>query len=192
MINKNISCVRHVKRLSEWGGRISFFTFLAVFMSAQCFASSAVLADSEKDLETIAKVVGFVNDGPRGDVVLDVLYDPNDQTSVAHADEIVQLMSGGIVGSKVKLNSRKVSSVSDVTSKIVFITKGAGRFYDSALQSAVGGGLLTVSTDEECLGKGCVLVVHTYPSVDIIVSSEAADKVGVEFALAFSMMITKR
>lgn len=150
-----------------------------------------VFADSKKDFQTISKAVSFVKGGPKGDVVMDVLYDSSNPDSVAHADEIASIVSGGI-GKKVKLTANKVSDVASVTSKIVFVTRGTSSMYASALDKASANGGLTVSTDSDCLGSGCVLVVKTQPKVDILVSSAAASKAGIEFASAFRMMITEK
>jgi len=155
------------------------------------FAAPAAQADTVKDIETIAKAVGFMNGGPSGAVTMDIVFDAGNPDSVAHADEIASLTSGG-VGSKVKLTGNKVGSPGGATSKIIFVTRGADSLYGAALDKATANGGLTVSTDPSCLGSGCVLVVQTQPSVDILVSTAAASKTGTEFASAFSMMITKK
>ena len=164
---------------------------LALGMVYYSLFASTAYADTQRDFETIAKAIGFVSGGPSGAISMDVLYDPGNPDSVAHADEVIGLTSGG-VGSKVKLTGKKVSSVSGASSKVIFVTRGASGLYGAALSQAAANGGLTVSTDENCLGGGCVLVVKTQPSVDIIVNTAAAETTGTEFASAFSMMITKR
>lgn len=156
-----------------------------------CFSFAPAHADTAKDFETISKAIGFINGGPSGAITMDVLFDPSNPDSAAHADEVVALTAGGI-GSKVKLTGKKVSSVGAASSPVIFVTRGAGSMYGAALDKAAANGGLSVSTDEACLGAGCVLVVKTQPSVDILVSSAAAGKTGTEFASAFSMMITKK
>ena len=147
-------------------------------------------ADTTKDMQTIAKAIGFVNGGPTGDVTVDIVYDSGNADSVAHADEVAGLLNG--VGSKVKLTGKKVGAAGGASSKVIFITRGAGSQYGAALDKAVANGGITVSTDSACLGSGCVLVVKTEPSVDIQMSLAAAGKAGVEFASAFRMMITEK
>ncbi len=156
-----------------------------------CFFPALSHADTAKDFETISKAVGFINGGPSGDVSMDILYDAGNPDSVAHADEVAGLLGGGI-GSKVKLTGNKVSSASSASSKVIFVTRGASSMYSAALSQAAANGGLTVSTDEACLGSGCVLVVKTVPSVDILVSTSASSQTGTEFATAFSMMITEK
>ena len=160
-------------------------------MLAPLIVSSNAFADTSKDIEIIAKSIGFISGGPSGDIVMDILFDPNIPDSDAHAEEILSLTSNGI-GSRVRLTGKKIASPDDATSKIIFITRGISDMYVAALNKATEIGGLTVSTDETCLGEGCVLVVKTSPSVEIIVSSEAVAKTKTEFAATFNMMITKR
>ncbi|MCH2038359.1 MAG: hypothetical protein MK137_07200 [Rickettsiales bacterium] len=158
--------------------------FLFVFTSIS-------FADTKRDLETISKTISFIKNGPKGEVTMDVLFDPANPDSVAHADGVVELLSNG-VGSRVKLTGKKVSSVNDITSRIIFVTRGVNNMYQSIIDKAAQNNGVTISTDENCLGNGCVVVVKTLPSVDIFVSIDAAEKTGTEFATAFSMMITKK
>lgn len=160
-------------------------------LSTVCMFSFSAYADTKKDFETIATAVGFIDGGPKGAVQMDILYDASNADSTAHAEEVAGIVAGG-VGSKVKLTGNKITSVDAATSKVIFVTRGAGSLYGAALAKAGANGGLTVSTDMACLGGGCVLVVKTKPSVDIFVSSAAAGKTATEFASAFSMMITKK
>lgn len=154
------------------------------------FMYNAAYADSTKDIETIARSIGFVNGGPKGSVQMDILYDPNNPASIEHANEIERLSDG--IGGKVKLTGKKVNSIESAQSQVIFMTRGTEELYSAALNQAAQNKGLTVSTDEECLGSGCVLVVKTQPSVDILVSTKAAEQTRTEFSSVFSMMVTKK
>lgn len=158
-------------------------------VSALSFAPA--YADTAKDFETLSKAIGFVTGGPSGAVTMDILYDAGNADSVAHADEVAGLVAGG-VGKKVKLTGNKITSAGAASSKVIFVTRGASSMYGAALDKAAANGGLTISTDTACLGAGCVLVVQTEPSVDIMVSTAAAAKTSTEFASAFRMMITEK
>jgi len=148
-------------------------------------------ADTAKDIETIALAIGFMNGGPSGAVTMDILFDPSNPDSVAHADEVAGLTAGG-VGKKVKLTGNKVDSAGAISSRAIFVTRGASALYADALQKAASNGGITFSTDEACLGGGCVFTVKTQPDVDIFVSTAASAQTSTAFAAAFNMMITKR
>lgn len=164
---------------------------LVLFLSFLLSSSFQAYADTSKDFETIAKAIGFIDGGPTGPITLDILYDPSNATSSAHADEVMSILAPG-VGNKVILSGRKITSPIEASSRIIFVTKGTSSMHTAALNKAAALGGLTVSTDESCLGTGCVMVVKTQPSVDIIVHTGASSKTGTEFASAFSMMITKK
>lgn len=150
-------------------------------------------ADTKKDLELLSKALSFINGGPSGDVNVAVVYDPANAESAAHADEVVGILSGGVGSGKVKLTGSKVAASAPGSAPVYFVTKGMGAHYASLLSTAKGNGGITVSNDEACLnGGGCVIVVKSEPSVDILVSTAAAGETGTEFASAFSMMITKK
>lgn len=165
-------------------------TTVLVGMCCVCF--SPAKADTMKDFETIAKAVGFINGGPSGSVAMDILYDPGNPASAAHADEVMGVLGGGANGGKVTLTGNKITSPGSAGSKVIFVTRGASSMYGAALDKAAANGGLTVSTDDACLGSGCVMVVKTDPSVSIVVSTAASAKTKTEFASAFSMMITKK
>jgi len=166
---------------------------VAVINVVFCLCGAVAWADSKRDIETIAKVIGFINNGPVGHVEMAVVYDPNNPDSVAHANDVMSWAAGG-VGSKVTLFAKKVtmSSVKSTSAPVLFLTRGTSAVYDAALARAKENKGLTVSTDDKCLGLGCVLVVRTSPHVDILVSTAAVNQTGAKFASAFSMMITKR
>ena len=157
---------------------------------AVALMSPVVMADSQKDFATMSKAISFIKSGPSGDVVMDILFDPSNADSKAHADEVASIVAGGVGSGKVKLSGQKVSSVSNASSQVIFVTRGASGLYGAALDKAAANGGLTVSTDENC--SGCVMVVKTEPSVDIFVNTAAASKTGTQFASAFSMMIIQK
>lgn len=162
---------------------------IAILGAVLC--SNPVHADTLADFEIISKSIGFIKNHPKGSIFMDVLYDPNSRISREHAQEVEGLLSQG-VQSKIKILSRKVSSVDEIKSDVIFITRGASSFYKPALKEAVKKRIVTVSTDEACLGAGCVLVVKTKPDVDVFISVATAEKVGIEFSSVFSLMAIQK
>lgn len=154
--------------------------------------SQAGYADSRQDLETIGKAIGFIKNGPKGNITMDIVYDPSSSVSKEHADTISELLSSGISSSRVKLTGNKVSSIDRASSKVIFVTRDTGSMHESVLSKAVQSNAITVSTDESCLGNGCVMVVNTKPGVNIVVSMDAANKTQTVFYSAFRMVITEK
>lgn len=158
-----------------------------------CLSVSPARADTKKDLETLSKAISFMKGGPLGVVDMAIVYDSADPDSVAHAEEIFKL-SQQSVGTKVSLKGVKVPlyALDTQKSRVVFLTRGTQEIYEKALENAAKNQGITISTDEACLGTGCVLMVKTSPSIQIFVNTAAANAAGVEFASAFSMMITRK
>ncbi|HBH26032.1 MAG TPA: hypothetical protein DDX54_01315 [Rhodospirillaceae bacterium] len=153
-------------------------------------------AASGKDLEVLAKAVGFIQGGPTGSVPVAVLYDPGVAASSAEADAVSGLLAGGVGGGKVTLTDGgkvEIGALPATPGAVFFVTQGLGAHHGAILAKVTEVGGLTLSTDEACLLAGaCVFVVKTEPSVDILVSSKAAGATNTELASAFSMMITKK
>lgn len=163
----------------------------AVVAAALLAISSPLYASPKKDVGLVGKVVSFIQGGPKGAVDVAIVFDPANPDSAAHADEMAELMAGK--GGKVKLTGKKVpvSAISGASEKVIFVTRGMSAHY-GAVAAKGKGGVLTISNDASCLGGGCAVIVKSDPSVDILVSSAATSAAGIEFASAFSMMITKK
>jgi len=167
-------------------------------LSIICFAaffSSASLATNKKDIKTLTRAIGFMQGGPVGDVKMAIIYDPYNDLSVAHANEVIDAIRNSDNKNKVRLTGEGVSfsSMEKVDAKVIFITKGMDHNYAAILKRAKELSAITVSTVEDCLTNGgCVLVVKTEPDVDILVNTNLAKEMEIEFSIAFNMMITKR
>lgn len=147
-------------------------------------ASASYAAASEKDMQIIAKALGFIEGGPSGEVKVDVIFDPANAESVADADAVAGLLASGLVSGKITLKGAKTESSSGA--KVAYIAKGA----EGKASSLAG--VITVSANPDCAISGkCVLGVSTTPKVEIHVSSSAASAVGASFGSAFRMMITE-
>ena len=106
--------------------------------------SQAGYADSTRDLETIGKAIGFIKNGPKGNITMDIVYDPSSSVSTAHADTISDLLSDGVTSSRVKLTGNKISSIDGASSKVIFVTSDAGSMYESVLTKDAQSNAITV------------------------------------------------
>lgn len=170
---------------------LSFFMALCTLF----FITNSANADTKKDIVTLSKAISFIKGGPTGTVNFEIVHDAGNSASAAHANEVAGIASSPVGSGKVKLQGKKVSvgSVGSTGAKVVFVTRGLESKYSSILSKAASKGAITVSTDENCIVKGgCVLVVKTQPSVDIMASAAASAKTGTEFSSAFSMMISQK
>lgn len=156
----------------------------AAAMSAFLVATPSIAQVSKKDLQIIGKAVSFIQDGPSGDVMVDIIYDAGNPDSVADADAVAALLAKPLSSGGLKLTGRKVDSYSGA--QIVYVSKGV------EAKPLNKQGVITVSADPECaISGGCVLGVQSAPKVEIHVSSAASKVAGANFQSSFRMMITE-
>lgn len=170
------------KNLRIYNSRLSLL--FVVLLSL--VASPAVAEVSEKDILTLGKALSFVQNGPTGTVEIDIIYNEGNAKSLKEAREVEAILSSGVSSGKITLKGHKTER--STGARIAYITKGS----EGKAQSLMNNGVITVSEGKECvLSHLCVLGVTTTPKIDFYVSSEATEKSGVLFKVAFQMMVTE-
>lgn len=160
-----------------------------------CIALSATAqATTKKDLDILGRALGFVEGGPTGTVAAAIIHDPSNADSMAHADELMALLGGGLSVGKLTLQG----SLTDITAgaggstPLAFVTRGITSHESGYFSAAAGNGTIVVG-ELSCVEAGnCVISVTSSPSVKIYVSKTASGKASVAFADAFRMMITEK
>lgn len=164
-------------------GLVTALTFLCAHHKAY--------AVSQKDMQILGRALGFIENGPSGDVKLGVVHGD----SVTEADEIVSLIGNGLSSGKINIKAEKVSTgaAANANYNVLYFTEGTEPSQDSIFKAVNAKGIITVSTHDACLNTGsCVMVVKSVPKVDIRVSTAASQATGVSFGSAFRMMITEQ
>ena len=141
-------------------------------------------AASDKDVQMLAKALGFVEGGAGKDVA--ILFDAGNPASSAEADAVAGLLGGaGLTGTKVA-----ASGAAGAGAKVLFVTSGLNGSWGSIASAAASAKKITATFDDSCIKAGkCVLGIQSAPSVEIKVSKAAAEASGVTFGAAFKMMI---
>jgi len=167
---------------------------LAIFLLLPITSSYAQA--SNKDIATISKAISFMQNGPKGTLNVAIAYDPSDKESFNYASEVEEALASPVGSGRVKLLGKKVPVQSlnkNNDYKVIFVTKGLVSKYKKILEDAQNRGIITVSTDVECLDRGgCLLTVETNPNVEISMNTKVADRTGIRFESAFRMMIIKK
>ncbi len=159
------------------------FIMTATISVSFAFAGHAQV--SKKDVQVIAKALGFIENGPQGEINVDVIYDTNDPASIAEADAILDILSSGF-RSKIKLKGQKTPV--STGAEVAFITMGAEEKAPGLSQKKI----ITVSTNPDCaIQGGCVIGVSTYPKIEVHVNTSAMSSAGVSFDMVFRMMVTE-
>jgi len=152
-------------------------------------------AATQKDMQILGRALGFIENGPSGDVKIGIVTDSGNPASLAEANEIVSIIGGGLKSGKINLQAEKVNAAAAASSglPVLYFTEGTESAHASVFNAVSTKGAITVSTHDSCLNTSqCVMVVKSVPKVDIRVSSSAAGATGVSFGSAFRMMISEQ
>jgi hypothetical protein len=168
--------------------------FIAAVMILHCLAAPARADDiTPKDLQVIGRTLGFVEDATTGTLELGIVYVRNEPDSVRQAKTMQQMLGDGLSAGKLVLHPRLVAA--DELASLdhigaLFIVPAAAHVAAVAAAAAKRLHVPTLSTDVACAEAGqCVLAFRSDPSVEIVMSREAAAVAGVRFTPAFRMLV---
>ncbi|WP_207483754.1 YfiR/HmsC family protein [Arenibaculum pallidiluteum] len=149
-----------------------------------------------KDVQVIAKTVGFTTPPLTGQVKVAVVFDAAAAASQKDAEALKGILGAGLAAGAATLVPVMVP-VDQVEAgldgaAIAFVTTGLSAHYDKVFAAAKAKKVLSVSTDAACVQAGrCVMGVKSEPKVEILVNKAAAEASSVAFAPAFRMMISE-
>ncbi|BAI73455.1 hypothetical protein AZL_028170 [Azospirillum sp. B510] len=158
---------------------------------------SPALADmTAKDVQVIAKTLGFTVPPLTGAVKVAVVFDPASPASQKDADDLK-----GILGSGLAVGAATLSPVLVPIAQLdaglngtglVLVTSGLSAQQERVFAAAKAKKLISVSPDAACVRSGhCVMGIKSEPKVEIVINKSAADASSVSFAPAFRMMISE-
>ncbi len=155
------------------------------------FAPPVLAADST-DLSVGLKTLPLLTEKMSGAVVVAVVFDPAKPNSKAEAESIKAMIDSGMEPpGGIKLTATLVSSNEGhkmAGAKIVYIAQGSCS--DAVAATATAGGMLTISTDIDCVKAGkCIIGVVSKPNIEIYYSKAASDAAKIGFSQAFSMLV---
>lgn len=157
----------------------------------------SALADvTAKDVQVIAKTLGFTAPPLSGAVKVAIVFDPASVPSQKDADDLKGILGGGLTAGAATLSPMMVP-VAQLDSgldgaSLVFVTGGLSSQHERIFAAARGKKLLSVSPDAACVQSGrCVMGVKSEPKVEIVINKAAAEASSVSFAPAFRMMISE-
>ena len=148
-----------------------------------------------KDVQVMARALGFTEKPPTGEVNIGIVFAPGNPQSAKEADDLKTLMGTGLKAGNLTLKPVLVKiddlgSAGDVAAFL--LTDGVGA--DGAKLAAA-----TKTKQKPCVtidmaqvqSGACVMGIKSEPKVEIVVNKAAAADSGVSFAASFRMMITE-
>ncbi|MEZ5823673.1 MAG: YfiR family protein [Geminicoccaceae bacterium] len=172
------------------------FCVIAALTYGLNLATGAEAAAERRDLEVVARSVGFLTERPSGEVMIGVVADPAVLRSLEEAKSIEALIDKGIKGPAFSFRATGISvdQLAELDGiDMLLVTEGLAEHHETIFNAASRLGILTVSTDESCVDSGhCVMWVKGSPSVRIVVNRAAARASNISFQTSFRMLITER
>lgn len=167
------------------------YTVLAAVFALPIFAPVAMASVTEKDVLVMGRVIGLLNNGPKGIVAVAVANGGN--ATQQDVTAFASIIGGGKTVGSITLTATQVGydQIAGTKAQIVFIPEGTNDAQlDAIFAIAKARKLVTISTSGYCLSMyKCAISITSYPAVDIRMSVAAATATGVSFGSAFRMMI---
>lgn len=172
------------------------FSGLIAVVAVAVTASAAVAEFSPKDGQVLGRTLGFVGDGTTGILVVGVVVSAADAASQQDAAGIRAVIGTDLPAGRVRLQVRlvPVEQLADVAGvAALYVTSGLAGSMDKITSAAQRLHVPTISADLGCVqSRGCVVGFCSEPTVQIIIDTAAAERVGVHFMQAFRMLVREK
>lgn len=173
---------------------IGVFLTVSTFVGCLLFAPVHACATDAQDISASLKALLLMNSHPSGNISVAIVFDPLNQESRADAEGIKTIMDNGIGSSSIMKLEPRLVSIADTSrfsdAKVVFLAKGISPAGFEAISKAASPGILTISTDIDCvMAHKCVLGITSKPHVTIYYSTVATEAEHISFVSAFLMLV---
>lgn len=167
--------------------------FIYCLLLGCLFQVPAALAQTEaRDLQVLARTLGFMDPPLGGSVKVGILFDPASTAASRDADNIVALMRGGLRSGGLTLEAERVPFDTATTAQVdlFLLAQGNGDRAATLLPVLKMRKLPCLSMDLDQVRVGhCTVGLQSTPRVEILLNTELADASDVAFASVFRMMI---
>lgn len=154
--------------------------------------SAAAFAISERDLQIIARTLGFLDPPLTGEVEVGILFNPGSPASLQDAESIRDLLDGGMAGGSLVMNPVMVPMQQAGSADVDFflLAEAAGETAGNLQETLQQRQLPCVTADLDQVRSGnCAVGIQSSPKVEILVNRDTAAAGGVNFASVFRMMV---
>lgn len=175
---------------------IRIYTTYFLAISAVVLAMPAAQAEvTAKDVQVMARALGFTEKPPTGEVNMAIVYAPGNPESAKEANDLQALLGSGLKAGNLTLKPvlvklDDVAGVGDVAAFLLTEGTGADGAKVAAAAKAKQKPCLTVDLAQVQSGA-CAMGIKSEPKVEIVVNKAAAEADGISFGAAFRMMITE-
>jgi len=176
----------HIKRASR--SAISRFA-LAIITAAAWHGAAGAASLTQKDVQILAKAIGFLEPPPSGNGTVAIAYEPSNPASKQDADAIASYFGDGLKAGGAILKP-VVTAVGQLSAGgFVAVVAAAGVKVEQVATSTRALHVACITADATAVQAGqCVMSVKSDPKVEILISRSAAASSNVGFGSAFLLM----
>ena len=144
-----------------------------------------------RDVQVVARALGFLQPPPSGDTWIAVVFSPDSAPSRQDAERIAALFGDGMRIGGATLRARPIGAdaLTGASAPSALIA-AAGAPMDIVMAAARLGHIACITAVREQVEAGrCTIWIRSEPRVEIVVNQAAARSCGLDFAAAFRMMV---
>jgi hypothetical protein len=172
---------------------IGIFQTLSGALRHRCIRCKSGPADvTAKDVQVMARALGFTEKPPTGDVTVGIVYQPSNPQSAKEAEDLQKMLGDGLKAGAVVLKPLliKIDDAAGADVGVFLLTEGVGADAAklAAATKAKHKACITVDLPQVQNGS-CAMGVKSEPKVEITVNGTLAADSGLVFATSFRMMI---
>lgn len=167
---------------------LTFCVLLCSFLQAP----AALAETSARDLQVLARTLGFLDPPLGGSLAVGILYDPASTAASRDASAVAALLSGGLRSGGLTLQPVLVPFGDATSAAVDLFLLSAGNGDQAAAAQVVlrDRKLPCLTTDLDQVRAGhCTVGLQSAPRVEILVNTALAAASDVAFASVFRMMI---
>lgn len=155
-----------------------------------CAMAEPAPSFSERDVQIVARALGFVHPPPSGEGWVAVVFAPGDAAGRRDAERIAALFGEGLRTGGALLRAHPVSADALASGGHAALIAAAGAPGDALMAAARSQRIPCITSVIEQVEAGrCMFWVRSLPRVEILVSRAATQASGLGLAAAFRMMV---
>ncbi|QQG35152.1 MAG: hypothetical protein HYS17_06140 [Micavibrio aeruginosavorus] len=160
-------------------------------LAVQVAAAQAAVTDvTLKDVQTIVRTVGFLENASNTGSVMAIIYNPNSDESLQNARQMERLLRSEKKDIEPRLVS--VSNMAGIEgARFAFISSDVQNHYNSIKTALSKNKILSFTLDRACVDQNCCTIyINSKGRVEIIINKAVADDIQAKFKPVFLMMVT--
>jgi ABC-type uncharacterized transport system substrate-binding protein len=156
--------------------------------------TGAYAAMTQNDLLIAVRALSFMQNPLAGQIRVGIVYAAGSPRSVAEADNLQQMLAGGLkvgnlIMSPVKV---KIDDLAGANVQLILLTEYVGNDGARVFDATKARHIPCITVDIAQVQNGaCVMGVRSEPRIEILVNRAAAAGSGTSFATAFRLLITE-